>query len=134
MSSITLNPLAKMLPLEHLYLIVQMAKRDILGRYKGSVLGLGWSFLYPLLLLATYTFVFRLIFKARWPGVEDHPGAFALHIFSGLLLFNFFAEVVGRAPRLVLEQPNLVKRVIFPLEVLPWIGLASALFHALLSF
>lgn len=122
-----------MLPVSHVYLIWQMAKRDILGRYKGSVLGLGWSLLYPLLLLATYTFVFRLIFKARWPGMEDHPGTFALNLFAGLLLFNLFSEVVGRAPRLVLEQPNLVKRVIFPLEVLPWVGLGSAFFHTLLS-
>lgn len=124
---------AALAPISHAYLIWQMAKRDILGRYKGSVLGLGWSLLYPLLLLATYTFVFRLIFKARWPGMEDHPGNFALNLFAGLLLFNLFAEVVGRAPRLVLEQPNLVKRVIFPLQVLPWVGLAGALFHALLS-
>lgn len=122
-----------LLPAGHVYLIWQMAKRDILGRYKGSVLGLGWSLLYPLLLLATYTFVFRLIFKARWPGVADHPGTFALNIFAGLVLFNLFSEVVGRAPRLVVDQPNLVKRVIFPLEVLPWVGLAGALFHAALS-
>ncbi len=120
-------------PVSHAYLIQQMAKRDILGRYKGSVLGLGWSLLYPLLLLATYTFVFRLVFKARWPGMDDHPGSFALNIFAGLVLFNLFAEVTGRAPRLVLEQPNLVKRVVFPLEILPWIGTAGALFHAVLS-
>lgn len=125
--------LRALLPVDNAYLIFQMAKRDILGRYKGSVLGLGWSMLYPLLLLATYTFVFRLVFKARWPGMDDHPGSFALNIFAGLVLFNFFSEVVGRAPRLVLEQPNLVKRVVFPLEVLPWIGLGSALFHAVLS-
>jgi len=124
---------AALLPGRHAYLIWQMAKRDILGKYKGSVLGIGWSLLYPLLLLATYTFVFRLIFKARWPGMDDHPGTFALNIFAGLLLFNLFSEVVARAPRLVLEQPNLVKRVIFPLEVLPWVGIAGALFHAILS-
>lgn len=122
-----------LLPLDNVYLILQMAKRDILGRYKGSVLGLGWSLLYPLLLLATYTFVFRLIFKARWPGMEDHPGNFALNLFAGLVLFNLFAEVAGRAPTLVLAQPNLVKRVVFPLEVLPWISVAGALFHATLS-
>ncbi len=124
---------ASLMPLSHPYLIWQMAKREILGKYKGSVLGIGWSLLYPLLLLATYTFVFRLIFKARWPGMDDHPGNFALNIFAGLLLFNLFSEVVARAPRLVLEQPNLVKRVIFPLEVLPWVGVAGALFHAILS-
>lgn len=122
-----------LLPVRHTYLIWQMAKREILGRYKGSVLGLGWSLLYPLLLLATYTFVFRLIFKARWPGVDDHPGNFALNIFAGLVLFTLFSEVVGRAPRAVVDQPNLVKRVIFPLEVLPWVGVAGAVFHAALS-
>lgn len=122
-----------LLPLGNAYLILQMARRDVLGRYKGSVLGLGWSLLYPLLLLATYTFVFRLIFKARWPGMDDQPATFALNIFAGLVLFNLFSEVVGRAPRLLLDQPNLVKRVVFPLEVLPWIGTAAAGFHATLS-
>ncbi|WP_372826815.1 ABC transporter permease [Polaromonas sp.] len=122
-----------LLPSRHSYLIWQMAKREVLGRYKGSALGIGWSLLYPLLLLATYTFVFRLIFKARWPGVDDHPANFALNIFSGLVLFNLFAELVGRAPRLVVDQPNLVKRVVFPLEVLPWVGATGAFFHAGLS-
>src|SRR5262245_55546709 len=123
MTSHAPNPLGlvaeALAPLSHGYLILQMAKRDILGRYKGSVLGLGWSLLCRLLLLATYTFVFRLVFKARWPGPQDDHGNFALNIFAGLVLFNLVAEVVGRAPRLVLEQPNLVKRVVFPLEVLP---------------
>lgn len=122
-----------LLPSRHSYLIWQMTKREVLARYKGSALGLGWSLLYPLLLLATYTFVFRLIFKARWPGVDDHPGNFALNIFAGLVVFNLFSELVGRAPRLVVEQPNLVKRVVFPLEVLPWVGAAGAYFHAGLS-
>jgi lipopolysaccharide transport system permease protein len=122
-----------LLPSRHSYLIWQMTKREVLARYKGSALGLGWSLLYPLLLLATYTFVFRLIFKARWPGVDDHPGNFALNIFAGLVVFNLFSELVGRAPRLVVEQPNLVKRVVFPLEVLPWVGVAGAYFHAGLS-
>lgn len=122
-----------LMPVKHTYLIWQMAKREVLGRYKGSALGIGWSLLYPLLLLATYTFVFRLIFKARWPGVEDHPGNFALNIFCGLVLFNLFSELVGRSPRLVVDQPNLVKRVVFPLEVLPWVGATGAFFHAGLS-
>lgn len=124
---------ASLLPRRHPYLIWQMAKREILGKYKGSVLGIGWSLLYPLLLLGTYTFVFRVIFKARWPGADDNPGTFALNIFAGLVLFNLFAEVVGRGPRLVVDHPNLVKRVVFPLEVMPWVGVAGALFHAVLS-
>ena len=122
-----------LLPVKNLFLIWQLSKRDVLGRYKGSVLGIGWSLVYPLLLLATYTVVFRVIFKARWPGAEESPALFALNIFSGLVMFNFFSEVVSRAPRLITEQPNLVKRVIFPLESLVWVNILGGLFHALLG-
>lgn len=122
-----------LLPVKNLFLIWQLSKRDVLGRYKGSVLGIGWSLVYPLLLLATYTVVFRVIFKARWPGAEESPALFALNIFAGLVMFNFFSEVVSRAPRLITEQPNLVKRVIFPLESLIWVNILGGLFHALLG-
>ena len=122
-----------LLPVRNLFLIWQLSKRDVLGRYKGSVLGIGWTLVYPLLLLATYTVVFRVIFKAKWPGAEDSPVLYALNIFTGLVMFNFFSEVVGRAPRLITEQPNLVKRVIFPLESLVWVNILSALFHAALG-
>lgn len=116
------------------HLIWQFARREVLGRYRGSLLGVGWSLLTPLMMLAVYTFVFVGVFKARWPGMENGGGSeFAIQIFSGLLVFNFFAEVAGRAPRLILEQPNLVKKVIFPLEVLPWIALLTGLFHLLLG-
>ena len=122
-----------LLPVKNLFLIWQLSKRDVLGRYKGSVLGIGWTLVYPLLLLATYTVVFKVIFKARWPGAEESPVLFALNIFAGLVMFNFFSEVVGRAPRLITEQPNLVKRVIFPLESLVWVNILGALFHAALG-
>ena len=128
-----LTGLYPLLPVQNLFLIWQLSKRDVLGRYKGSVLGVGWSLIYPLLLLATYTVVFRTIFKARWPGAEDSPALFALNIFAGLVMFNFFSEVIARAPRLVTEQPNLVKRVIFPLESLIWVSILSSLFHAALG-
>ena len=128
-----LTGLYPLLPVQNLFLIWQLSKRDVLGRYKGSVLGVGWSLIYPLLLLATYTVVFRTIFKARWPGAEDSPALFALNIFAGLVMFNFFSEVISRAPRLVTEQPNLVKRVIFPLESLIWVSILSSLFHAALG-
>ena len=122
-----------LLPVKNVFLIWQLSKRDVLGKYKGSVLGIGWTLVYPLLLLAIYTVVFRVIFKTKWPGAEDSPVLFALNIFAGLVMFNFFSEVVGRAPRLVTEQPNLVKRVIFPLESLVWVNILSALFHAALG-
>jgi lipopolysaccharide transport system permease protein len=117
----------------HRYLIVQLARRDVLSRYKGSILGLGWSVLFPLLILLSYTFVFRTVFKARWPGGGDSTMEFALQVFAGLVVFNLFSELMNRAPRLVLEQPNLVKRVVFPLEVLAWVAVAGSMFHAALG-
>lgn len=112
----------------------QFVRREIVGRYRGSMLGIGWAFVTPLLMLGVYTFVFVGVFKSRWPGAEAAGGvAFALRLFAGLMIFNLFAEVVGRAPSLILEQPNLVKKVVFPLELLPFVSLGSALFHLLLG-
>lgn len=119
-----------LIPTRHQYLISQLARRDVLARYKGSVLGLGWGLLFPLLILLSYTFVFRSVFKARWPGGGDSTEEFALQVFTGLVVFNLFSDLLNRAPRLVLEQPNLVKRVVFPLEILPWVAMGSAMFHA----
>lgn len=122
------------LPMSHRQLIWQFARREVLGRYRGSILGVGWSFVTPLLMLGVYTFVFVGVFKARWPGAEQAGGLeFAIQIFTGLMVFNLFAEVANRAPRLILEQPNLVKKVVFPLEVLPWVSVIAGLFHLLLS-
>ena len=117
----------------HRYLVMQLVRRDVRARYQGSVLGLGWALLFPLLILLSYTFVFRSVFKARWPGGSDSTQEFALQLFAGLVVFNLFADILNRAPRLVLEQPNLVKRVVFPLEVLSWVALGGAMFHASLS-
>ena len=114
-------------------LIWQFARREVLGRYRGSVLGVGWSVLTPMAMLAVYTLVFRHIFKAKWPGVEDGNMSFALNLFAGLLVFNWAAEFLSRAPRLMTDQPNLVTKVVFPLQVLPWSALLSSFFHVLLS-
>lgn len=85
-------------------------------------------------MLGVYSFVFIGVFKARWPGMEKGGGVeFALQVFAGLVVFNLFAEVAGRAPNLVVEQPNLVKKVIFPVELLTWITVLSGLFHLLIS-
>ena len=123
-----------LLPLQHRHLIWQLARREVLGRYRGSMMGVAWSVITPLLMLGVYTFVFVGVFRARWPGMEQVGGVgFALQIFAGLLVFNLFAEFTNRAPRLIVDQPNLVKKVVFPLEILPWISLLGALFHLLLS-
>lgn len=110
-------------------LILAMVRRDVLGRYRGAVLGIVWPFIVPLLMLAVYTFVFTVIFKARWPVQGDSKAEFALVLFSGLMVFNMFAECLTRAPRLILSNVNYVKKVVFPLEILIWVSLGAALFH-----
>lgn len=128
-----------LLPFRLRSLIWQFARRDVLARYRGSLLGLGWSFLTPLLMLAVYTFVFREVFNARWPtsgqggGAEDSNVTFALQVYTGLIVFNFFAEIMARAPRLIVDQPNLVKKVVFPLEILPWSAILAGGFHMLVN-
>ncbi|HED16869.1 MAG TPA: ABC transporter permease [Gammaproteobacteria bacterium] len=115
-------------------LIFQMIKRDVVGRYKGSLLGLGWSFFNPVLMLTVYTFVFSVVFKARWGTVgEANKTEFAVILFVGLIIHALFAEVINRAPGLILGNVNYVKKVIFPLEILPVVSMGAALFHALIS-
>ena len=114
-------------------LIKASAKREVLGRYRGSFLGLLWSFFNPLFMLAVFTFVFSVIFQARWGGGSGSKTEFALLLFAGLLVFNLFAECINRAPSLILSNTNYVKKVVFPLEILPFVGLLSALFHTLIS-
>jgi lipopolysaccharide transport system permease protein len=84
-------------------------------------------------MLVVYTFVFSVIFKARWGTGSDSKTEFALILFAGLMVFSLFAECVNRAPGLILSNPNYVKKVVFPLEVLPWVNLGSALFHGVIS-
>lgn len=110
-----------------------MVKREVIGRYRGSFLGLLWSFVNPVLMLTIYTFVFGFVFKARWGQGDIDQYEFALVLFTGLIVFNLFSECISRAPGLILANVNYVKKVIFPLEILPWIALGSALFHAGIS-
>ena len=118
----------------HRSLIHASAKREVLGRYRGSILGLLWSFFNPLFMLAVYTFVFSVIFQARWgTGGSSSETEFALLLFAGLIVFNLFSECVNRAPNIILGNTNFVKKVVFPLEILPFVGLLSALFHAFIS-
>lgn len=112
------------------HLITQLARRDIVGRYKGALIGVAWSFVTPILMLAVYTFVFSVVFKARWGGTAgDSRGQFALIMFVGMLVHGLFAEIINRAPGLVLANPNYVKKIVFPLEILPPMVGLSALFH-----
>jgi lipopolysaccharide transport system permease protein len=117
----------------HRQLLGQMVRREVAGRYRGSVLGLLWSFFNPVLMLAVYTFVFSIIFQAKWGGQTGSRAEFAVILFAGLIVFNLFAEVVSRAPGLILGNVNLVKKVVFPLEILPVVAIGSAFFHAVVS-
>jgi lipopolysaccharide transport system permease protein len=117
----------------HRGLIKTLVKRDVLGRYKGSFLGIIWSFFNPVFMLLVYTFMFSVVFKSRWPGGSESKTQFAIILFAGLMVFNLFAEVINRAPSLILANTNYVKKVIFPLEILPVVALGAALFHFFIS-
>jgi len=110
-----------------------MIKREVVGRYRGSMLGIVWSFFNPLFMLTVYTFVFSVVFQARWGAGTGDKTEFALILFAGLLVHTLFAECINRAPGLILANVNYVKKVVFPLEILPVVALGAALFHAAIS-
>jgi lipopolysaccharide transport system permease protein len=106
-----------------------MIERDTRSRYRGSAGGMFWSAINPLLMLAVYTYFFSEVFHAKWTGAAQPKADFALILFIGLLLHGLLAETIVRAPQLIVGQPNLVRKVVFPLEILPVVGLGSAVFH-----
>jgi lipopolysaccharide transport system permease protein len=115
-------------------LIAQLAWREVIGRYKGSLVGLGWSFLSPLLMLAVYSFVFSVVFRSRWGLAQSEgPFEFALILFVGLMIHGIVAECITKSPLAIVSNPSYVKKVVFPLEVLPVVTLLSALFHFCVS-
>lgn len=115
-------------------LILQMTRREVVGRYQGSVMGMAWSFFNPVFMLTVYTFVFSFVFKARWGlGGDESRTQFAVVLFVGMIVHGLFAEVLNRSPGLILANVNYVKKVVFPLEILPVISMGAALFHGLAS-
>jgi len=130
-----LNPLAAIRALwSHRELTWQFAERQIRAKYKGQALGLFWSLLDPLMTLAIYTFVFGFIFQraAAAGGAGGDGGGiarYALEVFSGILLFTIFRETAGPAPTLIVNQPNFVKKVVYPLETFPVSQVLVALFN-----
>lgn len=114
-------------------LIKKMVRREIDARYKGSILGIFWSFVNPLIMLAVYTFVFSFVFNARWSVESESKTEFALALFIGLMVHGLFAECINRAPSLIINNANYVKKVVFPLEILSWVTMGSTLFHFLIS-
>jgi lipopolysaccharide transport system permease protein len=116
------------------HLIWQMTRREVTARYRGSVIGLAWSLINPIIMLIVYTFVFSVVFNARWQtGGNESQADFAIILFAGLIVFGLFAEMVNRAPGQIVSNVNFVKKVVFPLEILPLVTLGSVLFHSLIS-
>ena len=129
-----LNPLAMIAHLHtHRDLIWRFALRDVQGRYKGSYLGIFWSFVTPLLMLAVYTFVFGFVLGTRWTGFAGGALGFSLPLFAGLIVFGVLSECLSKAPGLIVGNPNYVKKVVFPLELLPVALLLASLVHAGIS-
>jgi len=119
--------------IKHRYLIVQLIKRDVLLRYRGALLGVMWLFLHPLLMLAVFAFVFGEVFRSRWPQQSEQDVPFWVLLYSGLIAFNIFAESVSRAPGAVRGQPNLVKKVVFPVQILPLVPIGTSLIHGIFN-
>ena len=113
-------------------LVSQLIKRDILTKYRGSFGGLLWLVLAPLLMLSLYTVVFGVFMQVRWQGVSNNL-MYALVIYVGLILLNFFSECISRSPGIVVSNPNFVTKIIFPLEIYPWVIVGTALFHLMIS-
>lgn len=117
-------------------LIFQMTKREVVGRYRGSTMGILWSFINPIFMLMVYTFVFSVVFKARWGtagALNESKTDFAVILFVGLIIHSLFAETLSRAPSLIIGNVNYVKKVVFPLEILPIVSFSSVLFHSFIS-
>jgi lipopolysaccharide transport system permease protein len=115
------------------HLILSMTKREVIGRYKGSMIGILWSFITPVFMLLVYTFVFSVVFQARWSAGSESKTEFALVLFAGLIVYNLFSECINKSHDLILRNVNYVKKVVFPLEILPWVNLGAALFHGVIS-
>lgn len=118
----------------HRSLIGRLARRDIGARYRGSVLGVSWAVLTPLLMLGVYTFVFSGVLRARWGEGAEGTGDFASRLFLGLILFQVLARMLGETPGIMKQNRALVRKVVFPVEVLVVVRLISALFDAAAGF
>lgn len=118
---------------ERVGLILSLARRELESRYRGTFLGTVWVVVAPLLMLAVYTFVFGHILKSRWGGDQDTT-SFALTLFSGLLLNGFLGECLGRAASVMHSHSNYVKKMVFPLEVIPLAVISAALVNALVGY
>ena len=130
----TVNPIKYLTILyRNKFLIKQLVLRDISSRYQGTYFGLLWVVLDPLIMLAVYTFVFRVVFHRHWYTEDESLVEFGLIIFSGLLVFNLFRETITNAPRLIVRNSTYIKKVVFPLEILSCVSILAGCFHLCIS-
>jgi len=115
-------------------LLISLSRRDIDRRYKDSIIGSLWSVITPFVLLGIYTIIFSAIFHAKWAGMDVSGKVdYAVILFVGLIVYNIFAEAITRAPTCIAAQPNFVKKIVFPLELLPGVAVLSALYNGMMS-
>jgi lipopolysaccharide transport system permease protein len=116
-------------------LIWQLLKRDVQARYRGSALGLLWSLVTPIVMLSIYTFVFQTVFKSRWSDSSGETTlSFAIILFLGLTVHGLLTEILTKSPLLIVNNQNFVKKIVFPLDILPWVTLMGGLFTFIISF
>lgn len=119
---------------QHLSLLRLLTRQEVRQRFQGSVLGVGWVFLLPLLMLGVYVFVFGDVLRAKWPGVPNASrGEFAVRLFAGLLVFQLFADSINRACQVISGNANYVKKVVFPLVLLPFSAVLAAVVNAAIA-
>lgn len=119
-------------PITHRHLLAELVRREFAGKYRGSIGGVFWSLAQPLFLLAVYTLAFGVVLQARW-GFSGDTKEYAFMLFAGLIIFQSFSECMTRSPGLILGNPNFVKKVVFPLDLMPWVLALSVMVHALIS-
>lgn len=117
---------------KHKSLVIELTKREFSGRYRGSFGGVLWSLVQPLFMLAVYTIAFGVLLQVRW-GLSENTYDYALKLFAGLIIFNALMECLNKAPALIYSNPNFVKKIVFPLELLPVVMVATAMLHALIG-
>ena len=114
------------------WLVWELVRREFSSRHGGAVRGIFWAFAQPLVLLSIYAVAFGVLLKTRW-GSDGGAASYAFMVFAGLIVFNLFTECLTAAPRLITGNPNYVKKVLFPLELLPWVAALTALANALIA-
>lgn len=113
----------------------QFTVRSVEMRHRGSYLGVFWTVLNPLLMLAMYVVVFGFIFRSKFNAFpHETPVDYSLAVFMGLILFHLTADTIAAAPTYIITNPNLVKKVVFPLEILPLANTSATWFHFGISF